>query len=121
MPKKDNMKTRYVRLIILAWLFVSISTISVLADGLPIKDGRYSGGAVVIIELTQEQQKIIIQRYKPYCDLKLTKEQIEYIKKTVKMIEAPTKLFVVRPADTVGDCTCGLANLGLIFKDNAIE
>jgi hypothetical protein len=41
--------------------------------------------------------------------------------KTPKMKEPPTKLIVVHPSDTQGDCTCGLANIGLILQDGQIE
>jgi hypothetical protein len=116
---KDTMK-HFIRITFLAGLLVFITSLSALADGLPLKDGRYSG-EVIIIELTPEQQATILQHYKPYGLLKLTKKQREYIANTTKMSAAPTSVMVVRPADTVGDCTCGLSNLGLIFKDNSIE
>jgi hypothetical protein len=37
------------------------------------------------------------------------------------MKESPTKLTVIRPADTVGECTCGLSNIGLIISGGKLE
>jgi hypothetical protein len=94
---------------------------SILADSLNIKDGRYAGGSVVIIKLTEEQKSRIDKKYKPYKKMKLTKSQRAEIASKAKMKEPPTKLIMVRPPDTQGDCTCGLANIGLILKDGVIE
>lgn len=91
------------------------------ADSLNIKDGRYAGGPVILIKLTEEQKKRIDKKYKPYNKMKLTKSQRAEIASKSKMKEPPTKLIMVRPADTQGDCTCGLANIGLILKDGVIE
>jgi len=93
----------------------------VFADSLPIKGGRYSGGPVIIIKSIEKQKEKIEKRYKPYNKIKLTKRQQAEIASKAKMKEPPTKLIVVRPADTQGDCTCGLANIGLILDDGLIE
>lgn len=91
------------------------------ADSLPIKNGRYAGGPVVMITLTEKQRETIQKKYKPYIKMKLTKSQQAEIASKGNMKESPTKLIVVRPADTQEDCTCGLANIGLILKDGVIE
>ena len=91
------------------------------ADSLNIKDGRYAGGPVIIIKLTEKQKGRIEKKYKPYNKMQLTKSQRAEIASKAKMKEPPTKLIMVRPADTQGDCTCGLANIGLILKDGLIE
>lgn len=91
------------------------------ADSLPIKNGRYAGGPVIIIELTELQKENIEKRYKPYNKMKLTKGQQSQIAAKAKMKEPPTQVILVRPADTQGDCTCGLANIGLILKGGMIE
>jgi hypothetical protein len=92
-----------------------------LADGLNIKNGRYAGGPVISIKLTEKQMEHIDKKYKPYNKMKLTKGQQAEIASKAKMKEPPTQVIVVRPADTQGDCTCGLANIGLILKDGVIE
>lgn len=92
-----------------------------LADGLNIKNGRYAGGPVIVIKLTEKQKERIDKKYKPYNKMKLTKSQQTEIATKAKMKEPPTQVIVVRPADTQGDCTCGLANIGLILKDGVIE
>jgi hypothetical protein len=53
--------------------------------------------------------------------MKLTKSQQTKIATKAKMKEPPTLVIVVRPEDTQGECTCGLANIGLILKDGVIE
>ena len=92
-----------------------------LADGLNIENGRYAGGPVIVIKLTEKQKEHIDKKYKPYNKMKLTKSQQAEIASKAKMKEPPTKLIMVRPADTQGNCTCGLANIGLILKDGLIE
>lgn len=95
--------------------------VSAFADSLPIKNGRYSGGTAITIQLTESQQKHIKKSYKPYSKMSLTKTQQKEIAKKAKMKEPPTKLTLMRPADTVGECTCGLANIGLIISERIIE
>jgi hypothetical protein len=91
------------------------------ADSLPIKDGHYSGGPVIAINLTEKQQNKISRNYKPYDKLSLTKSQQADIRIKAKMKESPTKLTIVRPTDTAGECTCGLSNIGLIIAGGKLE
>jgi len=92
-----------------------------LADGLNIKNGRFAGGPVIVIKLTEKQKERIDKEYKPYDKMKLTKSQQTEIATKAKMKEPPTQVIVVRPEDTQGDCTCGLANIGLIISERIIE
>ncbi|RII25316.1 MAG: hypothetical protein CXR31_14050 [Geobacter sp.] len=92
-----------------------------LADSLNIKNGRYSGGPVIVIKLTEKQKERIDKKYKPYNKMKLTKSQQTEIASKAKMKEPPTQVIVVRPEDTQVDCTCGIANIGLILKGGVIE
>lgn len=92
-----------------------------LADSMNIKNGRYAGGPVIIMKLTEKQKGRIVKKYKPYDKMKLTKTQRAEIATKAKMKEPPTSLIMVRPADTQGDCTCGLANIGLVLNDGLIE
>ncbi len=92
-----------------------------IADSLPIKDGRYSGGAVLVLNLNVTQIRAIEDHYRPYMELPLDSAQQAQIVHTSKIQPPPTKLIVVYPADVTGDCTCGLANIGLIFTRDAIE
>ena len=91
------------------------------ADGLNINNGRYAGGPVIVIKLTEKQKERIDKKYKPYNKMKLTKRQQAEIASKAKMKKPPTQVIVVRPVDTQGDCTCGLANIGLILKGGLIE
>ena len=106
---------------ILIATFLLLFPLLVFADSLPIKDGHYAGGDVIIIKLTEKQKERIDKKYKPYNKMKLTKNQQTVIALKAKMKEPPTKLIMVRPADSQGDCTCGLANIGLILKGGLIE
>jgi hypothetical protein len=91
------------------------------ADSLPIENGHYSGGPVIMIKLTEKQKSSLEKNYKPYNNMNLTKFQQKEISLQAKMKNPPTKLIVVRPEDTQGNCTCGLANIGLILKDGLME
>lgn len=91
------------------------------ADSLPIKNGHYAGGPAINIKLTEKQSETIEKKYKPYNKMKLTKRQQAEIGSKAKMKEPPSQLIVVRPADTQGDCTCGLANIGLVINGGVIE
>ncbi|MBJ6752394.1 hypothetical protein [Geomonas anaerohicana] len=95
--------------------------VSAFADSLNIKGGRYAGGPVIILKLTEKQRHLIDKKYKPYDKMKLTKGQRAQIAAKAKMKEPPTKLVMVRAADTQGDCTCGLANIGLLLKGGVVE
>lgn len=106
--------------ILLVALLLLLPT-ATFADSLNIKDGHYVGGPVILIKLTEEQNGRIDKKYKPYNKMKLTKNQRAEIASKAKMKEPPTKMIMVRSADTQGDCTCGLANIGLILKDGMIE
>jgi hypothetical protein len=108
---------------IISLVLISILTLAtmVFADSLPIENGRYSGGPVIIINLTVKQQKNIKTNYKPYNKMALTKSQQAQIVNKAKIKESPTRLIIVRPEDTQGDCTCGLANIGLIIKEDLVE
>jgi hypothetical protein len=110
-------KTPILLLVALFLLFPPIA----FADSLPIKDGRYAGGSVIVIKLTEKQKEHIKRKYKPYGKMKITKSQQAEIASKAKMKEPPTRLIMVRPEDTQGNCTCGLANIGLILKDGEIE
>ena len=109
------------RIISCVFIICLFTVASAFADGLPIKNGRYSGGSVIVIKLTAKQQKIIKSSYKPYMEIKITKKQQAYIAKEAHMTEPPTKIILARPVDTEHDCTCGLANVGLIFKEGSVE
>jgi hypothetical protein len=103
-------------------LILLIGTVqNAVADSLRINNGRYSGGAALVLNLNATQIRTIEDHYRPYMDLPLDDAQQARIRGTSKIQPPPTKLIVVYPADTAGDCTCGLANIGLIFKWDAIE
>ena len=106
--------------VVLMAFFLFIPMIA-LADGLNIKNGHYAGGPVIVIKLTEKQEERINKKYKPYNKMKLTRSQQTEIASKAKMKEPPTQVIVVRPADTQGDCTCGLTNIGLILKGGVIE
>jgi hypothetical protein len=93
----------------------------ILADSLPIKNGRYNGGPVLIMKLTKDQIHMIKNRYSPYQMMVLTINQQKFIGRKAPMKNPPSKIIIARAEDTVNDCTCGLYNIGLILKDNTVE
>lgn len=88
------------------------------ADGLYLENGRYAGGPAISIELTQEQIDNVGNNYKPYMEIQLTNEQRSKIKTEIKTIDPPSKVYVVKPKDTEGDCTCGSSNIGILYDNN---
>ena len=91
------------------------------ADGIPIKDGRYSGGPSIVIELSESQRELIKAKYSPFFAFPITDDQKETILKQSSVSPPPSKLMLVKIADTAGECTCGAANLGLLIDSNRIE
>jgi hypothetical protein len=91
------------------------------ADGIPIKDGRYSGGSSIIIELTESQRELIRTKYSPFFDFPLTDDQRDTIRTKLSVSPSPSKLMLVKVEDTAGECTCGAANLGLLIDSNRVE
>ena len=91
------------------------------ADGIPIKDGRYSGGPLILIELTESQRELIKTKYSPFFAFPLTDDQKDTIRKESSVSPPPSQLMLVKVEDTAGECTCGAANLGLLIDSNRIE
>ena len=106
-------------LIVLTLIFL-IPTLS-LADGLPIKDGRYFGGPSILIEISEAQKQLIKTTYEPFFNFPLTSEQREFIRRETTVEPPPSKLMLVKIPDTVGECTCGVANLGLLIDPSHVE
>lgn len=53
--------------------------------------------------------------------IEMSGNQIAQIKNSKGINQPPTKLLIVKIEDAVGECTCGLSNLGLILKDGRIQ
>jgi hypothetical protein len=93
----------------------------VLADGFPVKDGRYAGGAVVLLKLTEVQSEQIRNKFISGMVIQLTKDQQEQIKSEAKLKVPPTKLEIYHAIDLANDCTCFVANVGFDFKPGWID
>ena len=91
------------------------------ADGFPIKNGRYAGGAVVLVELTTPQANLIHRQFKSGMVIRLSESQQAKIKLEAKLKIAPTKIEIYHASDLANDCTCFSANLGFDFKPRWIE
>jgi hypothetical protein len=102
-------------------LLAFIFPLACLADGIPIQDGRYSGGASIVIELTASQSELIKAKYEPFFDLPLNDDQREEIRKKTSIDPPPSKLMLVKISDTAGECSCGAANLGLLIDPSRVE
>jgi hypothetical protein len=119
LAKRKTMKfKKIVQLCLISFLTL---TTMVLADSLPMENGRYSGGPAFTIKLTEKQRKILKANYKPYYKMALTKSQQAQIATQAKNKKSPTKLIILHPNDSQGDCTCGLANIGLLIKEDLVE
>ena len=91
------------------------------ADGFPIKNGRYAGGAVILVELTTAQANLIQRHFKSGMVIRLSESQQAKIKSEANLKIAPTKLEIYHASDLANDCTCFSANLGFDFKPSWIE
>ncbi len=92
-----------------------------LADGFPLKDGRYAGGPTVEIQLTKAQTVMIAHRFSSGVELRLTKTQRSKLKSQAKLKVAPTTLMLFHAADLAEDCTCFAANWAFDFKPGWVE
>jgi hypothetical protein len=91
------------------------------ADGLPIKDGRYAGGPVILIRLTSSQVSQIQRHYIPWMKLDLTSDQRKALKQKSSLVDPPTKVNVLLPKDSQDECTCGASNIALVYQPGWIE
>jgi len=98
-----------------------LTPLSLLADGMNIKNGRFASGPVIELRLSPSQSKLVQRQYKAWMTIELNVEQQAFLKLKGKLDEPPTKVKVLRTADAVGECTCGSANFGLIYKSGWIE
>ncbi len=100
---------------------ISLSSAVLLADGFPLKEGRYAGGDAVELELTKPQADQVQRHFKSGMVLKLTKAQRAFLKAKSKMKIAPTRLEVYQATELAGDCTCFAANIALPFRAGWVE
>jgi hypothetical protein len=106
---------------ILLSFLVLIPEMTIIADGFPIKNGRYGGGSVIELKLTNSQSNLINHHFKSGMIIKLTKSQQTYIQLKGNLKIPPTKLEIYHATDLANDCTCFAANLGFDFKPDWIE
>ncbi|WP_243322284.1 hypothetical protein [Geothrix sp. SG200] len=92
-----------------------------LADGFPLKDGRYAGGPVIEMKLTKSQAKSVSNHFEPGMLLKLTRAQQRLLKSKGKMVTPPTELMIFHATDLAQDCTCFAANWAFDFKPGWLE
>ena len=113
---KKNMVNKIIFAVIICTVLASIA----MADGPPHEGNRYTGGEVIIINLTDEQKRILDDpKVKFGYLLKLAKEQRKII--SSKWGEAPTKLEIWETRKGLWDCSCMSANLGFRFSKNQLE
>jgi hypothetical protein len=105
-----------------AFLSIALTlSVQLLADGFPLKDGRYAGGPTVEVELTTTQQRLVTQHFEPGMVLKLTKGQKQKLKMAAKLKVSPTKLVLFHAPEMANDCTCFAANWAFDFKPGWVE
>ena len=107
--------------IFLFLIVISLLAVPVFADGPSHnKHNRYTGGEVIIINLTQEQKRRLDAPGVEFGFLlPLTKKQKEIIK--TKWGLAPRRLEIWETRKGMWDCSCMSANLGLRFSENQVE
>jgi hypothetical protein len=109
------------RINIFAIIIFLLFTNYAFGDGPPHDfNNRYTGGEVVILELTDTQIAYLGEPERKFADLlKLTPKQTELINQ--KWGVAPTEIEVWETRKGLWDCTCMSANLGLRFSHDKIE
>mgnify|MGYP001370511191 CR=1 FL=1 len=105
---------------IFAVIICIVLTSIAMADGPPHKGNRYTGGEMIIINLTDEQKRILDDPKVEFGFLlKLTKEQRKIIR--AKWGVAPSKLEIWETRKGLWDCSCMSANLGFRFSKDQLE
>ncbi len=108
------------RIILTSLFSLAITGVNAIADGLRIENGHYAG-EIISIKLNEKQQETIKTNYEPWGDLQLTQAQRNIIKNKTKITPPPSKLVMVKIEHTIGQCSCGVSNLGLIIEPDLIE
>jgi len=98
-------------------LGVSLSIGQVLADGMPIEEGRYVGGKVT--ELTLSPWQVTQLRAGDAQVLQLSQRQRNRLR--TESGSAPHRLYIYNTRLGENDCTCCAVNRGLWFADWRIE
>ena len=107
-------KMQTLRLLLLTLVLVGIA-VTAPAGGIPILDGRYSGGPATILTLTSQQIAQLESSH--YIDL--THQQSNLIKKQTKVRVYKLLIMDLRKGET--DCEDFLFNVGLRFSQTEIE
>ena len=102
-------------LFLLQALAVLGSATGALADGFQLENGRYSGGPVVTLILTETQQDALVGDRR----LQLTAEQKGQLE--AEAGSGPSKVLVYDARRDENDCTCHAWNVAFRFSDEGID
>jgi len=107
---------------IIAFLFVSGYFCRLgLADGMPIENGRFCGGATSVIRLTSEQMEALNrQQMRGECKT-LVLNNLQRLQLQNEAGAAPNKLDIYNTRLNENDCTCEAVNRGLWFTATQLE
>ena len=104
----------YLRFVVAA-LVVVCCAVRVLADGMPIKDGRFVGGPTTVLTLTQSQ----IVALKATRVIKVTPAQKARLVRDAGVAASELEVYDTRRHEN--DCTCHAWNRALRFSETQIE
>jgi hypothetical protein len=100
---------------LIALLAAASFAVDVLADGMPIKDGRFVGGPTTVLKLTQAQ----IVALKTTRMIKVTPAQKARLVRDAGVAASELEVYDTRRHEN--DCTCHAWNRALRFSETQIE
>lgn len=104
-----------------AALLLVLGSATAPAEGFTFKDGHFEFEKVMPLRLTEKQARAVRRHFKPGMKIALSKAQRAQILAGSGVKEAPTKLEIYKVENLEGDCSCGMANFGILVGDDVIE
>jgi hypothetical protein len=103
------------RRIVLTLLLALAPHLDALADGFRMKDGRYAGGPVTVLELTRDQ-RVTVETKRIVV---LTEKQKRILRRDAGVAPSVLQVYSLRTAGK--DCTCFDFNISIWFEPERIE
>jgi hypothetical protein len=102
-------------------VFIAALSSTAFADGMPIRNGRFSGGPSTVLALTPDQASAL-RRNEERGEFKvLVLSDVQRRRLLESAGTAPASLDVYDTRKGENDCTCEAENRGLWFEEGSVE